>query len=33
MDIVRFYNDIYQRDAAVLESLNTPFKFRVPSKT
>jgi murein L,D-transpeptidase YcbB/YkuD len=25
MDGVHFYNDIYQRDAAVLESLDTPF--------
>jgi len=24
-DVVRFYNDIYQRDARVLESLDTPF--------
>ncbi|MGI9220342.1 MAG: L,D-transpeptidase family protein [Woeseiaceae bacterium] len=32
METVRFYNDIYQRDAAVLESLNTPYSFRSPAQ-
>jgi len=29
--LVRFYNDIYQRDARVLDSLNAPFEFRLPA--
>ena len=28
--LVRFYNDIYERDARVLRSLNEDFKFRLP---
>jgi len=32
MEYVRFYNDIYQRDARVLESLNADFEFRRPSE-
>jgi len=32
MELVRFYNDIYQRDDAVLESLNAPFEFRLPTE-
>jgi len=28
MERVRFYNDIYQRDARVLNSLNADFEFR-----
>ena len=32
-EIMRFYNDIYQRDGAVLESLNTPFSLSRPSGT
>jgi murein L,D-transpeptidase YcbB/YkuD len=31
--LVRFYNDIYQRDARVLRSLNEDFKFRLPENT
>ena len=31
MEYVRFYNDIYQRDARVLNSLNADFEFRRPS--
>ena len=27
---VHFYNDIYQRDARVLKSLNAPFKLHLP---
>ena len=30
---IRFYNDIYQRDGAVLDSLNTPFSLSTPSGT
>ena len=30
---VHFYNDIYQRDAAVLESLNTPHSLRFPTES
>lgn len=29
--LVRFYSDIYQRDARVLSSLNDDFKFRLPA--
>jgi murein L,D-transpeptidase YcbB/YkuD len=29
MERVRFYNDIYQRDARVLNSLNADFEFRL----
>jgi murein L,D-transpeptidase YcbB/YkuD len=32
MEYVRFYNDIYQRDARVLNSLNTDFEFRRSSE-
>jgi len=31
MELVRFYNDIYQRDRRVLDSLNAPFEFRLPA--
>ena len=31
--LVRFYNDIYERDARVLRSLNEDFKFRLPEKS
>ena len=31
--LVRFYNDIYERDARVLRSLNEDFKFRLPDIT
>jgi murein L,D-transpeptidase YcbB/YkuD len=30
-ELVRFYNDIYQRDGRVLDSLNAPFEFRLPA--
>jgi murein L,D-transpeptidase YcbB/YkuD len=30
-EVVRFYNDIYQRDARVLESLNSDFEYRLPA--
>jgi murein L,D-transpeptidase YcbB/YkuD len=33
MKLVRFYNDIYQRDARVLDSLNAAFTFRLPTET
>ena len=29
----RFYNDIYQRDAGVLNSLDAPFVFHVPTES
>ena len=29
--LVRFYSDIYQRDARVLSSLNDDFEFRLPT--
>jgi len=31
-DGVRFYNDIYQRDPRVLESLNADFEYRLPER-
>jgi murein L,D-transpeptidase YcbB/YkuD len=31
--LVRFYNDIYERDARVLSSLNEDFKFHLPENT
>jgi murein L,D-transpeptidase YcbB/YkuD len=31
--LVRFYNDIYERDARVLRSLNEDFKFHLPENT
>ena len=33
MEFVRFYNDIYERDARVLNSLNAPFKFHLPTES
>jgi len=33
MKLVRFYSDIYQRDARVLDSLNAAFRFRLPTET
>lgn len=32
MELVRFYNDIYERDARVLKSLNADFRFRLPTE-
>jgi murein L,D-transpeptidase YcbB/YkuD len=32
MELVHFYNDIYERDARVLNSLNAPFEFRLPTE-
>ena len=33
MELVRFYNDIYERDARVLNSLNAPFMFHLPTES